>query len=75
MNVKKVDENGNGLPNAVFGVYNNTTDAENEDNEIIRLTTGADGVSQTYVKDGIKKETTSITLRFFVFALGILYRE
>lgn len=46
----------------MFGVWDNTINAENEDNEIIRLTTGADGVSQTYMKDDIKKETTSTTL-------------
>lgn len=75
MNVKKVDENGNGLPNAVFGVWDNPECDASDERPLATLTTGADGVSQTYVKDGIKKETTSITLRFFVFALGILYRE
>ena len=45
-NVRKVDGNGSPLQNAVFGIYANEQDAKNEEEEIVRLTTGADGLSQ-----------------------------
>jgi hypothetical protein len=45
-NVRKVDGNGSPLKNAVFGIYANEQDAKNEEEEIVRLTTGADGLSQ-----------------------------
>ena len=45
-NVRKVDGNGSPLKNAVFGGYANEQDAKNEEEEIVRLTTGADGLSQ-----------------------------
>jgi len=46
VNVRKVDGNGSPLKNAVFGIYANEQDAKNEEEEIVRLTTGADGLSQ-----------------------------
>ena len=45
-NVRKVDGNGSPLKNAVFGISANEQDAKNEEEEIVRLTTGADGLSQ-----------------------------
>ena len=45
-NVRKVDGNGSPLKNAVFGIYANEQDAKNEEEEIVRLTTGADGLRQ-----------------------------
>ena len=46
VNVRKVDGNGSPLKNAVFGIYANEQDAKNEEEEIVRLTTGTDGLSQ-----------------------------
>lgn len=62
VNVKKIDAQGNGLPNAVFWVFENEEDARNEENQLAQLTTGADGVSQIYVKKDIKSTVNSITL-------------
>ena len=45
-NVRKVDGNGSPLKNAVLGIYANEQDAKNEEEEIVRITTGTDGLSQ-----------------------------
>ena len=61
-NVRKVDGNGSPLKNAVFGIYANEQDAKNEEEEIVRLTTGADGLSQTYEMTKINENVKSVTL-------------
>ena len=53
-NVRKVDGNGSPLKNAVFGIYANEQDAKNEEEEIVRLTTGADGLSQEWEPENKK---------------------
>lgn len=58
-NVKKVDKDGNGLANAVFGIWDNE-----ECNGIPKrlLTTGDDGISNTYQMRDIAKDVDSVTL-------------
>lgn len=50
------------MPNAVFGVWDDPKCDESDKRPLATLTTGANGVSQTYVKKDIKSTVSSITL-------------
>lgn len=54
-NVKKVDQNGNPLAGAVFGVWDDPKCEESDKQRLATLTTGANGVSETYQRGKIKK--------------------
>ena len=58
-NVRKVDGNGSPLKNAVFGIWDNP---KCEGIQIVSLTTGADGLSQTYEMTEINENIKSVTL-------------
>ena len=61
-NVKKVDANGNGLANAVFGIWDNEDAAKNNDLYLARVKTDENGISNTYQMTKINKNTDSVTL-------------
>ena len=61
-NVRKVDGNGSPLKNAVFGIWDDPKCDEGDSQRLATLTTGNDGLSQTYQSEKINENTKSVTL-------------
>ena len=61
-NVKKVDADGNGLANAVFGIWDDEEKAKKNAFPLARVKTDENGISNTYQMTEINKDTDSVTL-------------